>query len=89
MVKWQYLTITALMLLCLICQHIRLTDAETQLEILSDCCQRQELRLTKMSADMKQLQKQDQDSQQTVTELIRQCVGYFDDHDVSGLLEED
>ena len=89
MVKWQYLTITALMLLCLICQHIRLRDAETQLAILSDCCQRQELRLKQLTTDMEELQKPNQGSERTLTELVQRYAGYFDDHDVSGLLEEE
>lgn len=87
--KWQYLTITALMLLCLICQHIRLRDAETQLAILSDCCQRQEMRLKQVTMDLDSLRKPAQDDRQPLTELVQKYVEFFDDHDVSGLLEED
>lgn len=87
--KWQYLTVTALMLLCLICQHIRLRDAETQLAILSDCCQRQEMRLKQVTVDLDSLRKPAQDDRQPLTELVKKYVEFFDDHDVSGLLEED
>lgn len=87
--KWQYLTITALMLLCLLGQHIRLQAAESQLAVLADCCQRQELRMKQLTADMETLQNPGQEGQQPLTELIQQYVGYFDDHDVSGLLEEE
>jgi len=78
----------ALLLLCLLAQHTRLREAEAQLAVLADTVQRQELRLKQLAADMEALQNPEQEAQQPLTELIQQCVGFFDDHDVSGLLEE-
>lgn len=89
MVKWQHLAITALMVLCLLAQHTRLREAEARLAVLSDCCQRQELQLKQVTTELDALKRPEQEDPQTLTELVKQYAGFFDDHDVSGLLEEE
>lgn len=85
--RWKYLALILLIALCLLMQHVRILNAERQLSILEDCCQRQEVSLKKLKAELESLGKPAQpDPPETI---LRKYAGYFDDHDVSGLLEDD
>lgn len=84
--RWKYLALI-LFALCLLTQHVRILNAERQLSILEDCCQRQEVCLNELK---EKLASQEEPAQPDPLEtIIRKYTGYFDDHDVSGLLEDD
>lgn len=84
--RWKYLALILLMALCLLMQHVRILNAERQLSILEDCCQRQEVCLKELK---EKLASQEEPAQpEPLGTVIRKYAGYFDDHDVSGLLED-
>ena len=82
--RWRYWILLVLVVLVLLGQHVRLRQAEAQLATLTDCCQRQELKLKDLEPLL-----QEEPAEPTYEELARKVFGYFDDHDVSGLLEDD
>lgn len=82
--KWRDWILLALVALVLLSQHIRIRQVEAQLATLTDCCQRQELKLKGLEPLL-----QTEPEEPTYEELARKVFGYFDDHDVSGLLEDD
>ena len=86
--KWHLWILILLAVLCLLVQHTRLSHMEAQLAILEDTCQRQGLQLKELTAEVEALKKPDQGSTQPLEEIVRKYMGYFDDHDVSGLLED-
>ena len=86
--KWRDWILAALLLLVLLGQHVRLRQAEAQLATLTDCCQRQELKLKDLENTLEPLLRTEPE-EPTYEELARKVFGYFDDHDVSGLLEDD
>lgn len=86
--KWRYLVLLTLMTLALLGQHIRIRQVEVQLAVLTDCSQRQELQLKQMDTQLAAINEAPQEAAQPLTELVKKYAGYFDDHDVSGLLED-
>lgn len=86
--KWRLLVLTMAVPMILFVQNTRIRTLESQVSILSDCCQRQELRLKEMDTRLEALRETPQEATQPLTELVKKYAGYFDDHDVSGLLED-
>ena len=86
--RYRNVLIFLLLLLVLLGQHVRLRQAEAQLATLTDCCQRQELKLKQMDTQLAAINEAPQEAAQPLTELVKKYAGYFDDHDVSGLLED-
>lgn len=87
--RWRYLILLAIMALGFLGQHTRLRQLEAQLAVLTDCSQRQELQLKQMDTQLAAINEAPQEAAQPLTELVKKYAGYFDDHDVSGLLEDD
>lgn len=86
--KWRYLALLTLLTLVQLGQHIRIRQVEAQLAVLTDCSQRQELQLKQMDTQLAAINEAPQEAAQPLTELVKKYAGYFDDHDVSGLLED-
>lgn len=72
----------ALLLLCILAQHTRLLQVEGQLAVLTDTVQRQGLKLQELEKPAQE------EPEQKYEDIARKVFGYFDDHDVSGLLED-
>ena len=83
--RLKFLIVIAIMVLALLSQHNRLLQVEAQLNILSDCCQTQGLKIQ----ELEKVRQPEREEPMNVSEVIRKVTGYFDDHDVSGLLEDD
>lgn len=83
--RWRYMSLLAIMALGFLGQHTRLCQLEAQLATLADSCQRQEVKLKELEAYRDPVPEEPLN----VKDVIRKYAGYFDDHDVSGLLEDD
>ena len=80
--RWSNLVLAALVSLCLLAQNVRIRKLETQLDVLKDTVQRQEMKLRELQPISRE------EPEKTYEEIARKVFGHFDDHDVSGLLED-
>lgn len=86
--NWKLLAIIALLSLGLLFQGVKLKELESQVAIISDNLQRQELRVKQIQSSLEELKTPESDESQPIIEAIRRYSGFLDDHDVSGLLDD-
>lgn len=83
--RWIEMILATFLCLCILALHSRLQLVEKQVEVLTDCCQRQELQLRRLEKERQATVTPETDQ---TAQIIQKYLGYFDDHDVSGLLED-